>query len=129
MNRVFAILNGLVLFGVLCQGLSAGLFMGHLDAAGWLRVHQVTAIATMVVALATAVLAFRRRGVVVPTVGMLVLLVVQTGLGQAVTDDHRRVLVALHVPIALLLTALSACLFVAAARRVNLRQAVPDPAR
>jgi heme A synthase len=109
-------LNGLVLFGVLFQGLSAGLFMGHLDAPGWLRVHQVTAVATMIVALATVIVAIRRRAAVVPSVGLLVLLVVQTGLGQAIVEDHKRVLVAAHVPIAVLLTALSAYLFVMSAR-------------
>ncbi len=116
MTRDRTILNGLVLFGVLFQGLSAGLFMAHLDAPGWLRVHQVTAIATIVLALVAVILAIRRRALVGPTIGLFVLLVVQTGLGQAIADDHERALLAAHVPIAVLVTALSAYLFVAAAR-------------
>src|SRR6266496_2157854 len=100
MTRDRTILNGLVLFGVLFQGLSAGLFMAHLDAPGWLRVHQVTAIATIVLALVAVILAIRRRALVGPTVGLFVLLVVQTGLGQAIADDHERALLAAHVPIA-----------------------------
>lgn len=119
-------LHGLVLFGVLFQGLSAGLFMGHLDAPGWLRVHQVTAIATMVVALVTVIVAIRRRTAVAPTVGLLVLLVIQTGLGQAIAEDHRRALLAAHVPIAVLLVALSAYLFLTSARtRSAVRQGSP----
>lgn len=116
MTRDRTVLNGLVLFGVLFQGLSAGLFMGHLDAAGWLSVHQVTAIATMVVSLLAVILAIRRRALIGPTVGLFVLLMVQTGLGEAIVDDHKRGLLAAHVPIAVLITALSAYLFVAAAR-------------
>jgi len=116
MTRDRTILNGLVLFGVLFQGLSAGLFMAHLDAPGWLRVHQVTAIATIVLALVAVILAIRHRALVGPTIGLFVLLVVQTGLGQAIADDHERALLAAHVPIAVLVTALSAYLFVAAAR-------------
>ncbi len=116
MTRDRTILNGLVLFGVLFQGLSAGLFMAHLDAPGWLRVHQVTAIATIVLALVAVILAIRRRALVGPTIGLFVLLVLQTGLGQAIADDHERALLAAHVPIAVLVTALSAYLFVAAAR-------------
>jgi heme A synthase len=118
-------LNGLVLFGVLFQGLSAGLFMGHLDAPGWLRVHQVTAIATMVVALVAVIVAVRRRTAVAPTVGLLVLLVVQTGLGQAIAEGHRA-LVAAHVPIAVLLATLCAYLFVTSGRT---RAAAPSEDR
>lgn len=109
-------LTGLVLFGVLFQGVSAGLFLGRLDASGWLRVHQVTAVATMVVALAAVVVAIRRHAAVAPTIGMLVLLVVETGLGQAIAENHERALVAVHVPVAVLLVAFSAHLFTTAAR-------------
>lgn len=109
-------LAGLVLAGVLVQGVSAGLFLGHVDAAGWLRVHQVTAIATMVVAVAAVVVAIRARTGVASTVGMLVLLVVETGLGQAIIENHARALVAVHVPVAVLLVAVSAYLVTAAPR-------------
>jgi hypothetical protein len=115
-RRTFATLTGVVLFGVLFQGLSAGLFMGHIDAPGWLRVHQVTAIATIVIALVTVIAAVRHHTAVGPATGLLILLVIQTGLGQAIAEDHRRTLVAAHVPIAVLLTALSAYLFITAAR-------------
>ena len=105
------IVHGLVLFGVLFQGLSAGLFMGRLDAPGWLRVHQVAAVATVVVALVAVIVADRRLA----GAGLLVLLVVQTGLGQAIADGHRS-MVAVHVPLAVVLTALSAYLVVTAVR-------------
>ncbi|WP_236793718.1 hypothetical protein [Amycolatopsis sp. GM8] len=113
----FTVLNGLVLLGVLFQGVSAGLFMGRLGTA-WVHVHQITAVAMALVALAAAILAIvtlRRRPVLVAqSVGLFVLLVVETGLGEAAGDRHS--LVAAHVPVAILITALSAYLTVAAAR-------------
>ncbi len=50
----FSILNGLVLLGVVLQGLWAGGFIGHLDGAFWLQLHMLTAYVVVILALAAS---------------------------------------------------------------------------
>lgn len=118
--RAFSVLNGLVLLGVLLQGFSAGDLMSHLGAV-WAEIHQVAAYVVLAIALAAAVLAAvtlrHHRRVLAAWSGVLFLLVLlQTALGQAITDGDQRVLLAAHVPLALLIMALGAYLSIAAAK-------------
>ncbi|MGH3492272.1 MAG: hypothetical protein ACRDRL_19470 [Sciscionella sp.] len=119
--RAFSILNGLVLLGVLLQALWAGAFMGHLGGADWVTVHQITAYVVVILALVTALVAvsaLRRSSAAIAgwSVGLLVLLIIQTGLGQAISDGHQRILTVAHVPVALLIMALGVYLSVAGAK-------------
>src|SRR5215475_10429762 len=61
--RAFSILNGLVLLGVVLQGLWAGGFIGDVSGAPWLQLHRFTAYSVVVLALAAAIVAVvtRRR--------------------------------------------------------------------
>lgn len=115
--RGFTVLNGLIVLGVLFQGVSAGSSMARFGPA-WGHVHQISGMVTAVVALAAAVLAIatlRRRAVlVVQSIGLFVLLIAEIGLGEAMDDHHA--LVAAHVPVAILITVLSVYLTVASAR-------------
>lgn len=120
--RAFSILIGLVLLGVLLQGLWAGEFMGGVGGADWRQMHQITGYVTVILSLVAAVLAMtalRRSGVATWSVALFVLLLVQAGLGQAISDADQRVLIAAHVPVALLIMALGVYLSVAGA---NLRR-------
>lgn len=119
--RAYAILNGLVLLGVLLQGLSAGGLMGRLGGPAWLALHRITAFVVVILSLAEAVLAAttlrgRRPIVVAWSFALFALLVIQTALGQAISDGHERALVAIHVPLAMLIMGVGACLSVAAFR-------------
>lgn len=114
--RAFAIMNGVVFLGVLVQGLSGGSLLGHLGPA-WARVHQITAVVVIAAAVACAVLALvglrgNGRGLLVRSVVLLGLIIVQTALGESLHAHHA--LLAVHVPVAMLIMALSALLAVRA---------------
>lgn len=118
--RAFSILNGLVLLGVLLQGVWAGEFIGRTDGPDWLRLHQITAVVVVILALAAAILALatqrHHRAIATGSAGLFVLLVIQTGVGQAISDGGEHALIAVHVPLAMLITGLGVYLSIAAAR-------------
>lgn len=119
--RAFSMLNGLVLLGVLLQGLWAGEFMGDVGGADWVEVHQITGYVVVLLSLAAAIVSVvrlrgRGSGIVGMSIGLFVLLLIQVGLGQAISDGGQGVLLAAHVPVALLAMALGVYLSVAGAR-------------
>ncbi len=104
--RAFSILNGLTLLGVLLQAVWAGEFIGRRGRQGWETVHEIGGFVVVVLALATAVAAVALRrassAVMFGALGLLVLIVVQTGLGEAITKSDANELIAAHIPIAVL---------------------------
>src|SRR6266545_4191777 len=82
--RAFSILNGLMLLGVVLQGLWAGGFIGHLDGAFWLQLHRLTAYVVVILALAAAILAVvtlrRHRAIAAWSAGLFVLVAIQAEL-------------------------------------------------
>lgn len=119
--RAFSALNGLVLLGVLLQGLWAGEFLGGVGGADWVAVHRFTGYAVVLVAVVAAVLATvgRRQcggAIVAWSWVLLVLLVLETALGQAISDGGERTMVAAHVPLALIVVGVGAYLSLTAAR-------------
>ncbi|MDQ2880468.1 MAG: hypothetical protein M3Y48_04180 [Actinomycetota bacterium] len=105
--RIFSILNGLTLLGVLLQALWAGEFVGRHGQHGWVAVHEIGAFVVVVLALATAVAAVALRrassALAYGGLGLFVLIVVQTGLGEAITKGDANELIAAHIPIAVLI--------------------------
>jgi hypothetical protein len=108
-------LAGLTALGVLLQGLWAGLFVpvgegGTYDDT-WVGVHAAGAWVTLLLAAATAVVAFvRHRGRRDLWGGALVLtalLVVEIGLGTAISDGKSGAAAAIHIPLALLIMSLT----------------------
>jgi len=100
-------LNGLTLLGVLLQAVWAGEFIGrHGGRQDWVAVHEIGGFVVVVLALATAVAAVALRrassAVMFGALGLLVLIVVQTGLGEAITKSDANELIAAHIPIAVL---------------------------
>ena len=108
-HPAFSALVGLTTLGVLLQGLWAGLFLGTDDHSTWVDVHNVGAMVTVVLALLATVAGLvwmrNNRPAVIAAGALLVLLVVETGLGSA-ADDSRGTLV-VHVPLALLIMGLA----------------------
>jgi heme A synthase len=117
--RVFSILNGLILLGVLVQGMTGGAFLGGATGVNWAQLHQVNAGVVETLALVAAILAIatqrRRRGIAVWSPVLFALLILQHGLGAGISGGNR-VLVAVHVPVALLVVGVGVYLSVAAAR-------------
>jgi len=118
-HPAFSALVGLTTLGVLLQGLWAGLFLGGTDDPGtWVDVHNVGGMVTVALALLATVAAVvwmrHRRPVVIGTALLLVLLVVEVGLGTA-ADGARGSLV-VHVPLAMLIMGLAVYLPVLARR-------------
>lgn len=118
--RIFSILNGLTLLGVLLQAVWAGEFINRDGRDTWLSVHEIGAFVVVVLALAAAVAAVALRrassALTFGALGLLVLIVVQTGLGEAITKSDADELIAAHVPIAMLIFGLGIYLSAVGAR-------------
>ena len=112
--KAYRALLGLTALGVLLQGLWAGIFLEHdgqRDAArSWIEVHARGADLCILLAATATVLAFvrlRHRRDLWLGGGLLVgLLVFEAYLGGLIVDNSKDSLTAVHVPLALLLTAL-----------------------
>ncbi|MGH3825931.1 MAG: hypothetical protein ACRDQX_01955 [Pseudonocardiaceae bacterium] len=105
--RLFSILNGLTLLGVLLQAVWAGEFIDQRGRGAWITVHEMSGFVVVVLALATALAALRLRranSALAPgALGLLVLIVVQTGLGEAISKAGADGLIVAHVTIAMLI--------------------------
>lgn len=105
--RIFSILNGLTLLGVLLQAVWAGEFIDRAGQSAWITVHEIGAFVVVVLALATALAAVTLRRahsvLTLGALGLLALIVVQTGLGEAITRAGARELIVAHVPLAVLI--------------------------
>ncbi|MGH3856459.1 MAG: hypothetical protein ACRDR6_23820 [Pseudonocardiaceae bacterium] len=105
--RLFSILNGLTLLGVLLQAVWAGEFIDRTGRDAWISVHEMSGFVVVLLALATALAALRLRrahSALTPgALGLLVLIIVQTGLGEAISKAGADGLIAAHVPIAVLI--------------------------
>ncbi|HEY7261121.1 MAG TPA: hypothetical protein VH589_06505 [Trebonia sp.] len=115
--RAFSMLNGLVLLGILLQGVWAGGLVGDLGGA-WRVLHGVTAGLVVILALAAAAVAVIRlrgeHGLVPWSIALFVLLIIQSGLGAATRSASALFLI--HVPNAMLIMGLGVYLSVAASR-------------
>jgi hypothetical protein len=119
--RIFSIVNGLTLLGVLLQAVWAGLFIDQTGRDMWITVHEIGGFVVVLLALVTALVAaalLRRAdsALTLGAVGLLVLIVVQTGLGEAITKSGRQELIVSHVPLAMLIFGLGVYLSIAGAR-------------
>jgi hypothetical protein len=113
--------NGLTLLGVLLQAVWAGEFVDQAGRGTWITVHEIGAFVVVVLALATAVLAaltLRRTypALVFGALGQLVLIIAQTGLGEAITRSAADELIVIHVPLAMLIFGLGIYLSIAGAQ-------------
>lgn len=119
--RVFSMVNGLTLLGVLLQAVWAGQFIDRAGRAPWITVHEITGFVVVVLSLLTALVAIallRRANPALTwgAVGQFLLIVVQTGLGEAISKAGADNLIVSHVPIAMLIFGLGIYLSIAGAR-------------
>ncbi len=103
--RIFNAVVGVTTLGILLQAVTAGEFVSQEHRGAWIDVHNVIANATILVALATAILgliAVRRTAPAAAWAGaiLFVLLVVQTVLGYLITDGKQDGWIGVHVPLA-----------------------------
>ena len=116
-SALFNALLGLTTFAILLQGVWAGLFLEHdgkRDAAsGWLNTHAAGAIVAVILALAATIVAVLRlqgrKDLIRGSAALTVLLVIETGLGQAV-HSGTDTLTAVHIPLATAIIALAVAL-------------------
>lgn len=114
-SPLFSSLAGLTSLVVLLQGLWAGLFVpvgkGGPYQDTWVEVHSWGARIALLLALVTAVVAFvtlrARRDLWSGAIALLVLLVIEFVLGAAISDSSSRGAAAVHIPLALLIMALT----------------------
>lgn len=114
-TALFSSFAGLTSLGVLLQALWAGLFVpvakgGPYDDA-WVNVHNWGARVTLLLAVITAVVGFvtvrGRRELWIGAVVLAVLVAVEVGLGSAISDDGSGAAAAVHIPLALVIMALT----------------------
>jgi heme A synthase len=108
-------LVGLTSLTVLLQALWAGLFLpagkgGPYDDT-WVEVHSWGARVALILALATTIVVFvqhrARRDLWIGALVLTVLIVIEAILGGAVSDGNSQSAVAVHVPLAMLIMALT----------------------
>lgn len=118
---MFTGLAWVIAVGIVLQGLWAGEMLNRSAGEGWQTVHQITAYILVILSLIAAVIAAvslrrTRPGLVWPSVGLFVLMIIQTGLGQAMSDGGAHAVIAAHVPVAVLLMGVSVYVALAASR-------------
>ena len=119
--RLFNALIGVTTLGIFVQAVTAGEFVSQEHRDGWITVHNISANATIVVALITAIvgLALVRatdRVLAWASLVLFVLLVLQTVLGHLITDAEADGWIGVHVPLAFVIVALAVWLAVRGAQ-------------
>ena len=113
--KPFAALVGVASLFVLLQGLWAGIWMGHPDtepeSGPWLEVHSWGGKLAILFSLLATIYAFmklKHRGDLKwGALALTVLLVLEAYFGGLIVDDHKDVMAAVHVPLAMALMGLS----------------------
>ncbi len=117
---MFSLVNGLTLLGVLLQAVWAGEFIDHAGQGAWITVHEIGAFVVVVLALANALTTVplwrTHSALTLGAFSLLVLIVVETGLGEAITRAGANELIVAHVPIAILVFGLGVYLSIMGAR-------------
>jgi hypothetical protein len=108
---IFASLVGLTSLGVLVQAVLAGEFIGG-QSGGWVDAHAATADVLAVLSLATAVYAtyalrVAARELAIASAILFVLIVAQTVIGHAITQNGDDWLTPIHVPLAMVIFGLA----------------------
>jgi hypothetical protein len=131
--KAISAIVGTMSLGILVQAVTGGIFAREPNHKGLINAHSGIAYLIAVLAVASVVVAFvmwrgREGGqlVIAETVAMLILVVVQIGIGQAIGDLVSKKathpgLLAIHIPVALIIfgLALHLSFFVANMRRAS----------
>jgi len=109
---IFAALTGLTALAILLQAVFAGEFINRAHRGGWLSAHDVNGDVTIALAVITAIYALvalrqSARPLVIGAVTLAVLVGAQAAIGHAVTDGGHDWLLVIHIPLALLVFALT----------------------
>ena len=109
---IFAALTGLTALAILLQAVFAGEVIAPHSSGGWLTAHNANAYVAIALAAITAIYALTalRRSAPALAIGSTVLallLIVQTIIGHAITADNDNGLLVIHVPLAMLVFALT----------------------
>jgi hypothetical protein len=111
---LFNVLVGLTALAVLLQAVWAGIFLQHdgeRDAASkWIDVHARGGEIAIVLALLATIVALvrlrRRKDLWIGSAALTVLLIVESYIGGLIRDDSKDTLTAVHIPLAMAVTAL-----------------------
>ncbi|MES1212328.1 MAG: hypothetical protein ABUT11_02145, partial [Leifsonia sp.] len=107
--------------GIFVQAITAGEFVSQEHRDSWITVHDISANATIVVALVTAVIGLilvraTDRVLAWSSLVLFVLLVLQTVLGHLITDADADGWIGVHVPLAFVIVGLAVWLAVRGAQ-------------
>lgn len=128
-QRVFSALVGVTTLGIFLQAITAGEFVSQEHRGGWIDVHNIVANATLLVALATAIVglvAVRRTEAAAAwaSVVLFVLLVVQIAIGHLITEGKQDSWIGVHVPLAFVVFGITIWLSIRGALARRTRAAV-----
>lgn len=114
--KAMSAIVGVLALGVLFQAITAGIFLPDVSKTGAINAHKGVGDLIVLLALATVVMAFTMwRGkagfqvVAGEAIALLVLAVIELGIGQAMANNfgkHHGLLV-IHIPVALLIFAVT----------------------
>ncbi len=116
---LFAALTGLTSLAILLQAVFAGEVINPGSSSGWLSAHNVNADVVIALAVITAIYALvylreAARSLVIGSGVLAVLVIAQTAIGHAITDNNDNGLLVIHVPLAMLVFGLTIWLSVRA---------------
>ncbi len=123
--RLFTAFTGVTSLLIFLQAVTAGEFVSQEDRDPWIAVHGIVGNLTLLVALAVAIftiVAFRasHRVLMWASITLFVLLLIQTVIGHLITEAKQDGWIGVHVPLALVVFALTVWLSI---RAVALRKA------
>lgn len=135
-SRLYNALAGATTLVIFLQGLWAGIFLEHDgerdNAAGWIDVHARGGEVAIVLAAASAVVAFirtrSRKDLWMGSGVLAAILILESYLGGLIRDDSKDTLTAIHVPVAMALMGLSVWLPLRGiTRHEHSRSSTPQP--
>lgn len=123
-RRIFAILSGLTALGIILQGLWAGIFLSYDERPdSWIEIHDAGAWVTLTLAILSAAWAvWKLRGdkaLWIASVALAIIVAGEAHLGGTITDQGNDGATAIHVPVAMVLLALSVWLPMRARRNTS----------
>lgn len=113
-SKIFAALTGITSIVVLLQAVWAGIFLQHdgaRDAASnWVEIHARGGEVAIALALLATVFAFVRlrphKDLWIASLGLTVILVLESYIGGLIVDESKDSLTAVHVPLGMAIMAL-----------------------
>lgn len=124
--RLALTLSALTALAILAQAIIAGQFVSQDGKTGWIDAHNAAAYIVSALALVTTIGSWRTLRHQAPSLWrtaavLFVLVIAQTGIGHAITDNGSDWLIGVHVPLAVIIYGVAVRLSIQTATHVRNR--------